>query len=142
MVSIPSTGDASASSTAAAPSAATTGGASRLRPALPEAALPPAARRASRRKRPEKLKRRERECARCPSTAISAGSSVVAPSTATATTSIAPSAIERIAVLSSIHSPASEMITVRPENSTATPEVAIATARASSGERPAWTSSR
>ena len=85
---------------------------------------------------------RERASTRRPSSAISAGSSVVAASTATATTSIAPSAIERIAVLSSIHSPASEMITVNPENSTATPEVAIATARASCCERPAAISSR
>ena len=141
MVSIPSTGAASASSTAAAPSAATTGRritASVQRCQKPRSGGAPR----ERRKRPEKLRRRERECVRFPSTAISAGSSVVAPSTATATTSIAPSAIERIAVLSSIHSPASEMITVRPENSTATPDVAIATARASSGERPAWISSR
>ena len=52
-------------------------------------------------------------------------------SIATATTSIAPSAIERIAVLSTIHSPPRDTITVTPEKSTARPEVAIATARAS-----------
>ena len=42
----------------------------------------------------------------------------MAASTATPTTSIAPTAIERIALLSTIHSPASEMITVSPLNST------------------------
>ena len=72
----------------------------------------------------------------------SSGSSVAAPSIATATTSIAPSAIERIAWLSTIHRPASDTITVRPEKSTASPEVAIATERASSCDRPAATSSR
>jgi hypothetical protein len=61
---------------------------------------------------------------------------------ATATTSIAPSAIERIAVLSIIHRPPSEMITVRPLNSTASPDVPSATDRASSGDRPPAISSR
>ena len=83
--------------------------------------------------------RRERAATRRPS---STGSSVTAASIATATTRIAPSAIERIAVLSTIHSPASETITVRPLNSTARPEVASATARASAGLRPAAISSR
>ena len=67
---------------------------------------------------------------------------MAAPSIATATTSIAPSAIERIAWLSTIHRPASDTITVTPEKSTARPEVAIATERASSSGRPAATSSR
>ena len=88
------------------------------------------------------MSRRERPATRRPSTAISTGSSVLAASTATATTSIAPSAIERIAVLSTIHRPASEMITVSPLNRTASPDVAIAMPRASSGGRPAATSSR
>ena len=104
---------------------------------------PPSGRAARRRATsPVKLNRRPRVWTRRPSRRISTGSSVVAARMATATTSIAPSAIERIAVLSIIHSPASEMITVRPLNSTARPDVAIATARASSGSRPAATSSR
>jgi hypothetical protein len=85
---------------------------------------------------------RARVTVRRPSRAISAGSSVIAVSTAAPTTSMAPSAIERIAVLSIIHRPASEMITVRPLNSTARPDVASATPRASSCDRPAATSSR
>ncbi len=67
---------------------------------------------------------------RSPSIAISAGSSVVAVRIETATTVIAPSAIERSAWLSTIHSPASEMITARPEKLTAKPEVASASERA------------
>ena len=63
-------------------------------------------------------------------------------SIATATTRIAPSAIERIALLGTSHRAASEAITVIPENSTATPDVLIARERASSSERPARTSSR
>ena len=85
---------------------------------------------------------RERRTTRWPSSEISAGSRVTAASIATATTRIAPSAIDRIAVLSTIHSPASETITVSPLNSTASPEVASATPRASSCERPPATSSR
>jgi hypothetical protein len=68
--------------------------------------------------------------------------SVAEASMLTATTRIAPSAIERIAWLGTSHSPASEMITVAPENRTAMPEVVIARARACSSERPACTSSR
>ena len=45
-------------------------------------------------------------------------------------------------MLSTIHSPASETITVRPLNSTARPEVASAICRACSGVRPPATSSR
>ena len=75
-------------------------------------------------------------------TLISAGSSDADATSDTATTRIAPSAIERMALLSTIHRPASDTITVRPENSTAIPEVAIARARARSGEWPACTSSR
>jgi hypothetical protein len=71
-----------------------------------------------------------------------AGSSVADASTETPTTMIAPSAIERSALLSTSHRPASETITVTPENRTAMPDVAIAVARAVSGVRPARTSSR
>ena len=55
----------------------------------------------------------------------------------TATTVIAPSAIERSAWLSTIQRPARETITARPEKVTARPEVESACARASSGSRPA-----
>ena len=79
---------------------------------------------------------------RSPSIAISAGSSVVAVRIETATTVIAPSAIERSAWLSTIQSPASETITARPEKATARPEVASASARASSQSRPSRRSSR
>ena len=63
---------------------------------------------------------------RSPSIAISAGSSVVAVRIETATTVIAPSAIERSAWLSTIQRPASETITAIPEKATARPEVASA----------------
>ena len=74
---------------------------------------------------------------RSPSIAISAGSRVVAVRIETATTVIAPSAIERSAWLSTIQSPARETITARPEKVTARPEVESASARASSRSRPA-----
>ena len=79
---------------------------------------------------------------RSPSIAISAGSRVVAVRIETATTVIAPSAIERSAWLSTIQRPASETITARPEKATARPEVASASARASSQSRPRARSSR
>ena len=69
---------------------------------------------------------------RSPSIAISAGSSVVAVRIETATTVIAPSAIERSAWLSTIQRPARETITARPEKVTARPEVESASARAAS----------
>ena len=59
-----------------------------------------------------------------------------------ATTMIAPIAIERIVVDSTRKSPASERITVMPENVTASPEVRRATLRASSRSAPARISSR
>ncbi len=67
---------------------------------------------------------------------------MVAATIETATTVIAPSAIERSAWLSTIQRPASETITARPEKLTARPEVESASARASSGPRPAARSSR
>ena len=60
----------------------------------------------------------------------------------TATTTIAPMAIERIVVESTRNSPARETITVMPENSTAMPDVRMAIRRAASGSTPARTSSR
>ena len=75
-------------------------------------------------------------------TLMSAGSSVAEASIATATTRIAPTAIDWIAVVSMRNRPASEAMTVTPLNSTARPEVASAVARASSGALPARTSSR
>ena len=73
---------------------------------------------------------------RSPSIAISAGSSVTAVRIETATTVIAPSAIERSAWLSTIQRPARETITARPEKATARPEVDSASARAASLSRP------
>ena len=73
---------------------------------------------------------------------MSTGSSVTAARTETATTMIAPIAIERIVVESTRNSPANEIITVRPEKVTARPEVRSAMRRASSGAAPARTSSR
>jgi hypothetical protein len=70
------------------------------------------------------------------------GRNVALASIATATTRIAPIAIDRIAVVSMRNRPAREAITVTPLKSTASPEVAIAVARASSGSLPAWISSR
>ena len=67
---------------------------------------------------------------------------MVATTIAIATTIIAPSAIERRAWFWTIQSPASEMITARPEKVTATPEVERASARASAAPFPALTDSR
>ena len=60
----------------------------------------------------------------------------------TATTVIAPSAIERSAWLSTIQRPAREMITANPEKVTARPEVESESARASDLSCPASRSSR
>ena len=70
---------------------------------------------------------------RCPSAAISAGSSVTAAITAMPTTTIAPTAIDCTTFASIRNSPASATITVTPENVTAMPDVRIATSRASAG---------
>ena len=85
---------------------------------------------------------RLRAYARRPSSESSAGSRVTAVRIASATTMIAPVAIDRITVESTRNSPASAMITVRPEKTTAMPEVRIAILRASSGSRPSRISSR
>ena len=77
-----------------------------------------------------------------PSTAIAAGRNVIAARIATATTMIAPIAIERMVVESTRNSPASEIITVTPLNATARPEVRMAIRLASTGSAPSRTSSR
>ncbi len=71
----------------------------------------------------------------------SAGSTVSEPSTATATTSIVPTANDWNTSLPAKNMPAIAIITVMPEISTAWPEVAAATSSASFGERPASRSS-
>ena len=91
---------------------------------------------------PVALTTRPRRSRRSPSTAIRAGSSVTAPRTAIATTTIAPIAIERITVESSRKSPASEMTTVVPEKTTVAPDVRIATSSAASRPAPRASSSR
>ena len=63
------------------------------------------------------------------------------PSTATATTSIVPTAIEVKTALPAMSMPAMAIRTVRPETSTAWPEVAAANSSAASLERPASRSS-
>ncbi len=83
-----------------------------------------------------------RSDSRFPNAVISAGSSVVAPSTAIATTTIAPTAIDRMVLESMRNSPASEISTVTPENVTARPEVRMAEVRASSTVAPLCSSSR
>ena len=85
---------------------------------------------------------RPRAYARRPSSRISTGRKVIAARIETATTTIAPMAIERIVVESTRKSPASEIITVTPLKSTATPDVRSAVRRARSGSRPERISSR
>jgi hypothetical protein len=79
---------------------------------------------------------------RLPSSTMSTGSSVIAASTAIATTMIAPMAIDRIVLESMRNRPASEIRTVMPEIVTARPEVRIAASRARAGSRPLCSSSR
>ena len=79
---------------------------------------------------------------RGPSSISTAGSSVMAASTATVTTMIAASAIDCTARTGTIQIEASETITVMPEKATAVPEVAIAVATARSVGAPASSSSR
>ena len=76
-----------------------------------------------------------------PSLESTAGSTVTEPSTATATTSIVPIAIEVKTALPAISMPAIAISTVTPETSTAWPEVAAANSSAASLERPASRSS-
>ena len=78
----------------------------------------------------------------CPTTFRKAGSSVSEAVTATATTRIAPTAIDRIAFKSSRKRPASDTITVAPLNSTALPDVLSAMPSASSLSAPRWSSVR
>ncbi len=91
---------------------------------------------------PVALTTRPGSSARRPSSAISAGSSVTAPSTAIATTTIAPMASDRITVEFRRNSPASDTSTVMPEKTTVAPEVRIATSSASARSVPRCTSSR
>ena len=77
-----------------------------------------------------------------PSRCRSAGSSVAAASTATATTSIEAAAIDCTARTGTIQTVPSETSTVRPENTTARPDVRIACTTASSRDTPAASSSR
>ena len=79
---------------------------------------------------------------RSPSQASIAGSTVSEANIAIATTRIVPTANEMKALSPLMNMPAIATITVRPEISTARPEVAAATCRASSGLRPAARSSR
>ena len=67
---------------------------------------------------------------------------MTAASTAIATTSIAPIAIECIVLESTRKRPASEISTVTPDTATARPEVRIAVASAVSGSAPPCSSSR
>ena len=73
---------------------------------------------------------------RAPASASSAGRSVSAASTETQTTTIAPTASERIPLTPIANSPASEAATVAPLNATAFPEVASARASAARGSVP------
>ena len=70
-----------------------------------------------------------------------AGSTVTDPSMATATTMIVPMPNETKTGLPARNMPAIAAITVRPEMSTARPEVAAAAFSAASGSRPASRSS-
>ena len=79
---------------------------------------------------------------RSPSSASAAGRTVSEPRTATATTRIVPSPIPMKIVLPVTNMPAIATITVRPEISTARPEVAAAMSRASSLSWPFARSSR
>ena len=79
---------------------------------------------------------------RSPSHAIIAGSTVSEPMMATATTRIVPMPKLRKTELPARNMPAMATITVRPETSTARPEVAAATASAERLSRPAVRSSR
>ena len=67
---------------------------------------------------------------------ISAGSAVSEPSIATATTSMVPTPNEVNTGLPARNSPAMAVMTVKPEMSTARPDVAAAISSACSGERP------
>ena len=70
-----------------------------------------------------------------------AGSTLTEPSMATATTMIVPTPNEEKTALPARNMPAIAAITVRPEMSTARPDVAAAAFSAASGPRPASRSS-
>ena len=78
---------------------------------------------------------------RSPSFDSVAGSTVIEPSTATATTIIVPMPNDVKTALPASSMPAMAIMTVSPETRTARPDVAAATARASAGGRPASRSS-
>jgi hypothetical protein len=79
---------------------------------------------------------------RGPSSESTAGSRVIAASTATATTMIAASAIDCTARTGTIQIEASETTTVMPEKATAVPDVLMARATATSVAAPAASSWR
>ena len=79
---------------------------------------------------------------RSPSFESRAGSTVSEPIIATPTTRIVPVAIEAKPLSPVKYMPAMAAITVKPDTSTARPEVAAAAASAASGSRPALRSSR
>ena len=79
---------------------------------------------------------------RSPSFESRAGSTVSEPSIATPTTTIVPVAIEAKPLSPVKYMPAMAAITVKPETSTARPDVAAAASSAASGSRPALRSSR
>ena len=76
-----------------------------------------------------------------PSLDSTAGSTVTEPSTATATTRIVPTAKPVKTMLPAKNMPAMAIITVRPEMTTAWPEVAAANSSAASLDLPASRSS-
>ncbi len=79
---------------------------------------------------------------RSPSLPIAAGSTVSEPTIAQRTTSIVPNAIDVKILLPAISIPAIATSTVRPEISTAWPDVDAARSSAGRGSRPACRSSR
>ena len=96
-----------------------------------------------RRSRPGRdLRRMRPRSTRRPRMCRSAGRRVDDARTATVTTIIAPAAIDWTARTGTSHSASSARTTVRPENTTAVPEVRIAVSTASSGSAPAASSSR
>ena len=79
---------------------------------------------------------------RSPSFESTAGSTLIEPSIATATTRIVPVPKEAKVTLPVMYRPAMATITVKPDTSTARPLVAAATSSAVRSERPAARSSR
>ena len=79
---------------------------------------------------------------RCPSTASSAGSTVSAATIATSTAAMPPNPIERRNICGKNSSEASATATVRPENATVRPAVAIVRDQRRLGVLPGASSSR